>query len=56
MRMPAPSPLSSSLPVAPRWARCSRAEMAWRTRVWVAPALQVGDQGHPAGVVLEAGS
>ena len=55
MRMPAPSPLSSSLPVAPRWARCSRAETAWRTRVWDAPSVQVGDQGHAAGVVLEAG-
>ena len=42
--MPAPSPLSSSLPVAPRWARCSRAETAWSTRCG-----RAGPAGRPPG-------
>ena len=52
-RMPAPSPVLTSLPEAPRCCRLHRAPMPWRHDVVAAQALHVDDEVDPARVVLE---
>ncbi len=56
MRMPAPSPLSSSLPVAPRWARCSRALTARSTRPWDGRPCRSATKATPQASCSNRGS
>ena len=53
-RMPAPSPVSGSAPVAPRWSRLVSAVSAVSTSWRLATPLQMGDERDAARVVLEA--
>ena len=50
-RMPAPSPVLTSPPEAPRWSRLQSASRASVT-IEAGPALDVADERDPAGVVL----
>ena len=54
-RIPAPSPVSGSAPVAPRWSRLVSAVERRIDELAAGDALQVGDERHTARVVLEAG-
>ena len=53
IRMPAPSPVFGSAPVAPRWSRLRRASRPLAMMSWLGHAGQRGDEGDAAGVVLE---
>ena len=52
--MPAPSPVLCSAPRAPRWSSRISADEALGDDVVGAAAVQVGHEGHAAGVVLAA--
>ena len=52
-RIPAPSPLSGSAPVAPRWPRLTRARIGELDDVVIALAGGRGHERDPASVVLE---
>ena len=53
IRIPAPSPVSASAPVAPRCSRLHSADRPVRTSSLDADAAHVGDEGHAARIVLE---
>ena len=55
MRMPAPSPVSASAPVAPRCSRLHSAPMPMRHQLAAAHAVDVGDERDATGVVFEPG-
>ena len=54
MRIPAPSPTFTSALVAPRWSRLHSELQAELHHAVRGAAVQVGDEGHAARVVLEA--
>ena len=47
IRMPAPSPVSGSAPIAPRCSRFSRISMAWSTMVWLGSPLRLATTPTP---------
>ena len=55
IRMPAPSPVSASAPVAPRCSRLRQRAEAGAHEIVAAHAVHVGDERDAAGVVLESG-
>ncbi len=54
IRMPAPSPVFSSAPTAPRWSRLTSTSMASVDDLALGALVQGGDHTHAAGVVLVA--